>query len=294
MQIRIKQYLRAMLKGLFICLPFLFLACKSKPDTLANKTSRIVAKVNEQELSLEDLQPYLLSGLSPRDSTKMAQRFIEQWAADQLLFLKASESLDEADQSVEKEVERYRKTLINHRLEEKLIEENLDTTINKTEIENYYNNHKESFILKDNIAKVNYVKVPLTSNAIEKIKKMLQANQPKDKDQLKALCLQNAENYFLNDSTWLLMDDIRKEIPRLREEADLNFSNGKTIEYSENGYYYYLRIKEIRTKNSVSPLNFERQGIRTFILNERKANVLKQYRQQLLDKAREDKKLLIF
>ncbi|MDI9342492.1 MAG: hypothetical protein QM534_18115, partial [Sediminibacterium sp.] len=266
-----------------------------QPEKVNNSGGgKVLARVNNEELTLEALQPYILTGLTPRDSAKMVQRLIEQWASDQLLYMEAREALASEEQVVEEEVQRYKRSLINHRFEEKVVEENLDTTVTKEEIENYYNANQESFILKDNIAKVNYVKVPLNNPSIEKIKKLLRSAQDKDRETLKSLCLQNAENYFLNDSTWLLMEDLRKEIPGLSQEASLNFPVGKTLEYSENGYYYYLLIKDIRIKNALSPLNYERQAIRKFIINARKADVLKQFRQQLLDKAREDKKMLVF
>lgn len=280
----------------FFYIFLIFSICGCQPSNQQNESNsgKVIAKVGNEELSLEAIQPYMLSGLTARDSIKYAQKLIEQWAIDKLMYGEASEALSKEDQTIEKEVQRYKEDLINHRFEEKLVTENLDTAITKAEIEAYYNEHKESFILKDNIAKVNYVKVLTISNAIEKIKKLLQSTQPKDKEQLKSLCLQQADNYFLNDSTWLLLDDIKKEIPKLSNEADLNYAAGKTIEYTDNGYYYYLKIKEIRIKNSLSPLNFERQSIKKFILNTRRASVIKQYKQQLLEKAKSDKKIVIF
>ncbi len=277
-----------------IFLLFSISACQPSAQQNESNTSKLVAKLGNEELNLETIQPYMLNGLSARDSVKYAQKLIEQWATDKLMYEAASDALSKEDQAIEKEVQRYKEELINHRFEEKLITENLDTAITKAEIENYYNEHKESFILKDNIAKVNYVKILTASNAIDKIKKLLQSSQTKDKEQLKSLCLQQADNYFLNDSTWLLLDDIKKEIPKLSNESDLNYAAGKTIEYTDNGYYYYLKIKDIRIKNSLSPLNFERQSIKKFILNTRKASVIKQYKQQLLEKAKSDKKIVIF
>lgn len=279
---------------IFLFFGVFFIACGPKTSTEQGTKGKLLTKVGDKELYLEELQPYTLDGLSPRDSVKFMQRLIEQWATDQLMYANASEALSDEEKAIDQEVERYRRELLNHKFEEKLVAENLDTAITNDEIESYYNDHKESFILKDNIAKVNYVKIVTASNAIDKIKKLLQSTQAKDKDQLKSLCLQQADNYFLNDSTWLLLDDIKKEIPRLANEADLNYTAGKVIEYTDNGYYYYLKIKEIRIKNSLSPLNFERQAIKKFILNTRRADVIRQYKQQLLEKAKNDKKWLVF
>jgi hypothetical protein len=59
---------------------------------------------------------------------------------------------------------------------------------------------------------------------------------------------------------------------------------------SDEIFYYYLRIKDIKVKNSVSPINFERQNIRNLLINRRKTQLIRQYKQLLLEKAREEKK----
>jgi hypothetical protein len=280
--------------SLFVIFLSIMAACRPVSDENIEEKGKLLAKAGGNELYFEELKPYLLNGLNTRDSMKHVQRLIEQWAINELMYVNAKEVLSDNEKSIEKEVKRYRQELLNHKFEEMLINENLDTTITKAEIENYYNEHKDNFILKDNIVKVNYVKIVTASNAIDKIKKLLQSKEAKDKEQLKSLCLQQADNYFLNDSTWLLLDDIKKEIPRLTEEADINYTTGKVIEYTDNGYYYYLKIKDIRIKNSLSPLNFERQTIKKFILNSRKADLIKQYKHELLEKAKSDKMWLVF
>jgi hypothetical protein len=249
-----------------------------------------LAVAGEEQLSSEEFKKLsFLSQPNKNDSLQIVSRMIERWAKEELFYQEAKKKLLPEDQDVEAEVEKYRKELINYRYEVKLIENNLDTAVTKTEIEEYYNNNQDNFILKDNIVKVNYFKIPVQSKMLDKIKKCIWSFNPKDKEQLPQLCAQYADNYFINDSTWLLLEDVKKEIPQLKDLTEYNFYAGRYFEYTDNLNYYYLKIKEVKVKNGLSPINFESNNIKNILLNQRKLELINQYKQQIFDKAKTDK-----
>ncbi|MGZ3931667.1 MAG: hypothetical protein ACXVP0_10010, partial [Bacteroidia bacterium] len=219
---------------------FALASCGSKTTDPAVKP---IAVAGEKELSPEEFKKFNVYTGSHKDSLQMTQRGIERWAQDELFYQEAKKKLLPEDLDVEAEIEKYRKELINYKYEVRLIENNLDTAVTKQQIEEYYNSHQENFILKDNIVKVNYFKIPIQSKALDKIKKAIVSANPKDKENLKTLCLQYADNYFMNDSTWLLLEDVKKEIPQLKDLPEYNFYAGRYFEYSDNLDYYYLKIK---------------------------------------------------
>jgi hypothetical protein len=244
-----------------------------------------IAVAGDKSLAEEEYKQFNFLG-SANDSVFVAKKLIEAWAQDELFYQEAKEKLLPEDIDVEAEIEKYRRELINYKYEIRLIENNLDTTITKDEVQSYYDANRDNFILKDNIVKVNYFKVPVRSKALGKMKAAVLSQNPKEKENLKALCLQYADNYFINDSTWLLLEDIKKEIPQLRELPEYNFYAGRYFEYSDTLNYYYLKIKEIKIKNGLSPINFEMANIRNILLNGRKMKLIRQYKQQILEKAK--------
>jgi hypothetical protein len=245
-----------------------------------------IARAGEKELSIEDYKKLSFIPGSPKDSAVLADKLIRRWAEDELFYQEAKDKLLPEDMNVEAEVQKYMQELVNYKYEVKLIENNLDTTISKEEIMAYYDANRENFILKDNIVKVNYFKIPIGTKVLDKIKKCIVSVNPKDKEQLKSLCVQYAENYFINDSTWLLLEDVKKEIPQLRQLPEYNFMNGRVFEYTDSLNYYYLKIKDVKIKNAMSPINFEQNNIRNIILNQRKTKLIRQYKQQIFDKAK--------
>lgn len=267
-----------------------FSSCNSNSK---DEEVKSIAIAGEKKLGEDEYKRFNFMGSGANDSVFVSKKLIEGWAQEELFYQEAKEKLLPEDLDVEVEVEKYRRELVNYKYEIRLIENNLDTTITKEEIQAYYDANRDNFILKDNIVKVNYFKVPVKSKALGKMKTAVLSQNPKEKENLKALCLQYADNYFINDSTWLLLEDIKKEIPQLRELPEYNFYAGRYFEYSDSLNYYYLKIKEIKIKNGLSPINFETVNIKNILLNGRKMKLIRQYKQQILEKAKSEGKFKV-
>lgn len=274
---------------------FCFSSCKTNPQKEAVvDESLIVARIGQDLFEKQDYYKLYQSLSSPsEDSVKLAARIIDNWARERLLFLAAEGSLGEEVQQVEKQVDEYRKSLVSHLYFRKLVEANLDTVISEEEIRDYYNAHRDNFVLKENLAKVDYIKVPVLAPDLAKIRKLLTSQKPGDREKLEMLCSSNAENFFLNDSTWLYTSDIRKEIPKLADEPDFVLHTGRTVFFEDEEYLYYLKIKDLKIKNGLSPLSFERENIKKYILLNRKNYLLNVHRQNLLEEAKSTGQLKI-
>lgn len=268
-----------------------FAACGNNPANEDLENGKPIAKAGNEVLDEGDFKHIFISGGKPADSAANAKKTIENWAVESLFYQEAISKLEKEEMQIDKQVEAYRRELVNYIYSTRIIDANLDTNISLAEIEAYYNAHLDNFILKENIVKVNYLKVPVKAPGLDKIKRLLMMGmaKPDDAEQLKKLCVQNADNFFLNDSTWLYMEEIKKEIPMLRDQPEFNMVPGRILQFNDEEYYYYLKIKDVKIRNGVSPLNFERPNIKKFIINNRKTQLLAQYKQLLLEKARSGK-----
>lgn len=254
----------------------------------------MVANVNEGTLYLSDLENITKNRLSKTDSTAFIQSYINKWANNEVFYQQALLYLTEDELNITKELDAYKKELISYKFQEKLINEKLDTNITNAQIEEYYNINSQNFLLKSNIVKVLYVKTPLNIPNIEKLKKLCYSNNTKDAEQLKSLCIQYANNYFMNDNTWLMYDDLKKEINQLKEVPDYNIQNGKTFEFTDAASYYFLKIIEVKSKNTISPLNFEKVNIKNMLINQRKQQLIANIKKDFFDKAKTNKELKIY
>ncbi|HRG59388.1 MAG TPA: hypothetical protein PK323_10555 [Bacteroidia bacterium] len=250
-----------------------------------NSDGTVLARVYDSYLYLEDVIEQMPEKLHGKDSILFVQNYAETWAKQQVVLLHAEKNLDDVQKDVEHELESYRNALITYAFEKELVNQSLDTAVSKAEIEAYYNKNPQNFELKDNIIKVIYIKVKKSAPKINKLKEWYKSEKPSDRKLLEEYCHQFAENYFLEENSWLLFDDLLKEIPIETYDKEQYLKNNRLIELIENDYLYFVNIKGFKIKDSISPLSFEYANIRNIILNKRKLEIIENMKKEVYKEA---------
>lgn len=252
-----------------------------------NADERIkVARAFDYFLFQDDLLGIVPSGVSESDSLTITGNFIENWIRQKSVLHKAENNLDDEKKNVQRKLEEYRNSLLTYTYETELIRQKLDTIVSDEEIEKFYNQNRNNFELKDNIIKVIYLKLNKKSPKLNRAREWYKSNSAKDRTALQEYCHQYALNYFLDDDTWLLFDDLLKEIPIKTYDKEQYLQNNRNIEIEDSSNIYLVSIKGFMTKNSNSPLSFERNNIQTMIINQRKLALVEKMQQEAYDDAR--------
>ncbi|MCW3071602.1 MAG: hypothetical protein JWO44_1492 [Bacteroidetes bacterium] len=253
-----------------------------------------IAKANNEYLYADEITNLVPDGTSEKDSLEQLKKYIDNWVRESLVIQKAESNLSDEQKNVEKQLQDYRRSLITYSYEKELVRQKLDTVISPSEIEEYYNNNQSDFELKDNIIKVIYVKVDKKAPGIEKLRKWYKSDNMKDREQLAGYCHQFAANFYLDDNSWLLFDDLLKEIPIQTYNKELFLQNNRFVEVADSLNDYFLNIKGFKIKNSISPLSFEKENIKNIILNKRKLELITKMKQDVYNDAANDKKIEIY
>lgn len=267
----------------------LLASCSSGPEKEQNKVA--IAKAGNVFLYQDDIKGIVPVGTSAKDSVELIKKFIDNWVKESLVVQKAESNLTDEQKNVEKQIQDYRNSLITYAYEKELVKQKLDTVISNEEIEQYYNNNQADFELKDNIIKVIYVKVSKKAPGIDKLKKWYQSDNMKDREQLAGYCHQFAENFYLDDNSWLLFDDLLKEIPIQTYNKELFLQNNRFVEVSDSLNSYFLNIKGFKIRNSISPLSFEKENIKNIILNKRKLDLITKMKEDVYNDALNSNKI---
>lgn len=271
------------LKNFVLLVLFFFLfSCESGID---NSDDRVLARVFDEYLNESDITGIVPANSSVRDSIEIVRNYIDNWIQQRLVLKKAMNNLTPEQMNFDKQLEEYRKSLIIYEYETKLIEHKLDTIVTDKDIEEYYNNFKSNFELKDNIVKVLFVKIESDSRYRNIIKRLLPSEEEDDKIKLEAYCREHASNYFLDDQSWLLFDDLLKEIPIKTYNQEAYLQNHRYIEITQYPFIYMVLFKDFKIKESLSPLSFERENIRNIIINKRKVELIKNMEKEAMMKA---------
>jgi hypothetical protein len=250
----------------------------------ATPTGQTVARVYDKYLYSSDLKGVVAAGTSSQDSIEIVKNYINNWIRQELLVHHAEDNLSSDQQDFTNEIEAYRKSLVIYRFETEYIKQKFDTVIPEKEIAAFYNENKENFRLHENICKAVWGQFPkTTTNAnLAKLRQLFK----KDKGQkLEQICSSLAINADVSDTAWVFFNDLIKKVPIKTDNPDEYLKKNNFAEIKSDQYIYFIRFTGVQNREAVSPLNFERDNIRTLILNKRRVGVLDKLEQDLFNKA---------
>ncbi len=252
----------------------------------------ILANVFDKNLRLSELEGMIPNNTSSSDSIQIINSFIDRWVKEATLLHEAEKHIPN-DLNIEKLVKDYRASLVKHNFEKLLVETNLDSTVTKQELDNYYTKNKEQYQLETTILRCYYIKIEEENERIEDLKKLWSDLDSKNYKDLLTLCTDNAETYMLDDSTWIRIDDLALQLPKgiinssnINERTEISRKDGK--------YHYFLRVFETVSKKEIAPLSFIEDQARKVILHKRKIKLLSEKKEEIYDREYQRKNIKIY
>lgn len=259
-------------------------------------TSRIaVARVGETYLYTDELVGVVPSGTLEEDSVSRTEAYINSWIRKQLLIKQAGRQIDIDKAEVERKLLDYRYSLIAYEYQTFYIKKNLDTVVTSSEIEEYYKAHIDNFVLKQNIVRATFLKVPLTAPRIKKVKDLVFSTREKDQAELKSYCLSFASAYHLVDSTWMEFNELVAGSPLVELPDKIQFLKRTPFyETTDDSHVFFLKVDEYRILDNISPLEFAHDEIVNVILNKRKVELAKRLEDEVFSTAQQQNEFEIF
>lgn len=250
-----------------------------------NNEKKPLAKVGSNFLYEEDLPKEKLGQLS--DSTLFVNKYIDEWALKEILMEKArfnlpsleQEKFDQLIQNYKYElyIKAYKDALLANRLTEYKPKEQ--------EIENYYEAHKETFRLNENLLKLRFIELSSNLFNTDEIKKAFFSFQTEDQIFLEQRSLE-FKNYSLNDSLWVKEIDVLKQFNEKAKRIspnELALQNKLIIEDSLG--YLFIKIKDRKKIKEQAPINYVKPTIEQILLNKKKIELEKKIDKEVLEYA---------
>ncbi len=232
---------------------------------------KIVASVGDVQLTENDA--YILmqhAGLS-MDSANHYKDFVEQWVAYEVYKAEIKEKYPEdVWRLINLRSESFKGDLAQFYLEETELRKKLDTVVTNDEIKNYYDNHKDEFILHDYIVKALYIKIPVDIDfKTKKLNQTYLLKNDKDIIEVNSYAKLYAANFYYNDSTWIYFDELAKDIPITKYNVDNIILNRTKTYFSDEKYTYFLNIIDYKLKDEAPPVDFLQNEIKSIIVANR-------------------------
>lgn len=279
---------------LCLLLSFLFVGCdfiRMKKNGFGESENRdAVARVNNTFLYQDELTGIAALGSSKEDSAARVEAYIDSWIRKELLIQEAARKININEAEVERKILDYRYSIIAYEYQSYYIKQNLDTVFDESEIKAYYENNIDNFILKQNIVRATFIKVPKHAPKMNKLKDWIYSQDEEDRQSLKSYCLSFSVAYHISDSTWMIFDDLVRNSPLMEIPNKVQFlKSNPYFETEDENYLYFLKVDEYRISDNVSPLEFVTDEIKNIILNKRKVELAKKLEDEVYENALEDK-----
>ena len=214
-----------------------------------------VAEVGKVVLYYDEIPQLIQHGINEADSVAIIQNYINKWAKRRLLLQKAEENLSpELKAVIEQQIEETRTNLVIYQYQQQMILEKMDTVLSDTELENYYNANEKSFILNTDIVKALFIKLPVETPDLNKIRTLARSNNQNDLQQLETYCYQFAEKFDDFNENWVPMDRLSVELQQDIENKETFLKSNTFFETSDSLSVYLISIRDYRLRSATCPV----------------------------------------
>ena len=267
------------MKFIYFYLLLLFSACNFP----TNDESNAIARVGENYLFSSDLQDQI----GPRyngDSLQISKRLINDWA-EQLLYLKKAEiNLSSTEKKrLDELVKTYRNDLYVKTYKDKAIQSQLDTVVDKADIQDYFEQNKSNFRTNKDLLRGRYVRVSNENNNLRTIRRSLRRFNNTDKVFLDSIALQFT-TYSMNDSIWVQSYQFFNRLPLISEKRYKNFLKNNTFfELQDSLEVYLVVVEEVVLRNELAPLEYVTPTLKQILINKRKLELMRQFDREIIE-----------
>jgi len=250
----------------------LFTGCKDD-STMVKRIP--VAEVDNVILYYDELPKLIQHGVNDSDSAALIQNYINNWAKRRLMLLKAQENLSEKTKAeIEQQLDETRTNLVLYQYQRQMMLEKMDTVITETELENYYSANETSFVLGSNIVKALFIKLPLETPDLFKIKTLARSNEQNDLQQLESICYQFAEKFDDFNEEWVPMDRLSVELQQDIKNEENFLKRNTFFETTDSTSVFLISIRDYRLRSSLAPYEYVRNDIKRIIWNTRRIDFI--------------------
>lgn len=266
---------------LFILFGSMVVGCyKHTPDQ-----SRVpILEVEGKFLYHDQLESMLPPNISANDSVQLVESYIKKWVTDILLYEHAKRNVTNKAE-IDKLLEDYRKSLIIHQYQQNLVQQRLLTKPTEDELLNFYEYSKDQLRLKECVLKGVLLVLPAGAPKISDVKKWVRTGDMKSLELIEKYSLQHGLSYDYFPDRWVGTTEILKKIPVTEESLMQELYANRFFETQDSLKHYMLKVDSIKRIGDIEPFEIGKDKITNFIMNQRQAEFISNFEDELYDDA---------
>jgi hypothetical protein len=254
----------------------------------------LVAQIDDKKLFLSEIATIFPSGIDRQDSVELLKKYINAWARQYLIAAKAEMYLDREQKDVTRELEDYRLSLLSYRYETQYVEQKIDTVIRQEEVEAFYEQHAETFLLSAPCVQATYIKMRADLPGVATIRRNVRAAKEESMARLDTLCAKaGAACDFFNDR-WVEPDFLAQRTVFTADQCRQALRGNGYLEIADEQYLHILNFRAVKKEGEVAPLAHVRSNIALLIIGKRKRDLIKNLENSVYNEALDYKRLKIY
>ena len=244
---------------------------------------KVVAKVGKKKLRISEVTATIPAGTPSEDSLRMLEDYIEKWARRELKLQEAERVIGSvAVEEVNRMVEEYRYSLLGYRLDQKYLDQKVDTLLSDDVVSEYWEQHKADFALDRTVVKGRIVRVPNSyRQAVKLLSLMRSPSEDRQKDFISTCEKNNFETHFFEEE-WVDFSEFLSYLPVRRDRSyDYMLDSRDVKEMADSDNHYFVQITDCLRAGSDAPFDRVDDAVRRIIFNRQRNQVIKEYEDSL-------------
>lgn len=270
---------------------FAFASCKK--ESVKPLADEPILEVNGKFLYKDELQKVIPPNVSDSDSISITRSYIRKWVVDVLMYENAKRNISNQDE-IDALVENYRKSLIIHEYQQKLIQQKLPAQPDEAEVKAFYDQYSDQFHLGENIVKGLLLVVPAKAPQLAMVRSWVLSGNTASLEKIEKYSLRNAVSYDYFADKWLPFSDVLKRMPLQIGDPAVYLRTHKFVEATDSAQHYFLRIEAFRTSGQLQPYELAKERISTILQNKQKADFISTFENDLYNDAVKDETVSFF
>lgn len=241
----------------FFFITFLLCSCNGK---LRDSGREVVAEVYGNFLYMDDLQQIIPPDLHRSDSTELADKYIQKWATDLLMYEKAKQNISDMSE-IDRLVNEYRKTLTIHQYQQRLVEQTPSKEPDEDAILEFYETYRPQMVMKENMIQGLLLVVPEDVPNINEVRQWVIKADQESIENIDKYSLQNAISYDYFMDTWIPFSTITRKTPFQIQSPTKFLSTNNLAETSDSTHHYFLKISSYAIVGQTEPYDLAKEKI---------------------------------
>ena len=242
----------------------------------------IAAEVLGNVLYLDELKQVIPPNLHASDSADFAERYIRNWATNILMYEQARRNIFDMSE-IDRLVSEYRKSLIIHHYQQRLLEQSQIRRPNETEIMEFYERYRSRMRMRENMIQGIFLVVPIDAPSIDDVRRWMQRLDEEAIENIDRYSLQNAVSYDFFIDMWMPLSAVMRNAPFEQSPAELRA--GQLIETEDDTHRFFLRINSLLTIGQEEPFELARDRIVNILSARNNVDFISEVENQLFNRA---------